>query len=54
MIKEICGYLIQCEEYVKNLTCEHNEAGLYEVDKEDCPCFYGGSCPSNYQHKEDA
>lgn len=24
------------------------------VPEEKCPCFYGGSCPSNYEHLEDA
>ena len=24
------------------------------VDKEDCPCFYGGSCPTDYKHKEES
>jgi len=53
-IRIICANLVQCEAYAKNLTCEHNEAGLYEVDIEYCPCFYGGSCPPNYIHKEEA
>ena len=22
------------------------------VNAEDCPCFYGGSCPSDYKHKD--
>jgi hypothetical protein len=22
------------------------------VNEEDCPCFYGGSCPSDYKHKD--
>ena len=21
------------------------------VDEEACPCFYGGSCPTDYKHK---
>ena len=21
------------------------------VDEEDCPCFYGGSCPTDYKHR---
>jgi hypothetical protein len=52
MIKEICGPLVHCETYVKTMTCEHNKMGLYEVDDEDCPCYYFGSCPENFQHKE--
>ena len=22
------------------------------VDTEDCPCFYGSSCPTDYKHKD--
>jgi hypothetical protein len=23
-------------------------------EAEDCPCFMGGSCPTDYEHKEEA
>lgn len=23
------------------------------VDEQDCPCFMGGSCPTNYEHADD-
>ena len=23
------------------------------VDEEDCPCFMGGSCPTDYVHLDD-
>ena len=29
------------------------EKGTEELtDEEQCPCFYGGTCPTNGEHKE--
>ena len=26
---------------------------MYTAEEEACPCFYGGSCPTDYNHEEE-
>ena len=44
-----CGWVTECYP-----SCRINkEVSNMLVNEEQCPCFYGGSCPTDYKHKGD-
>ncbi len=40
--------------YFCSIECQNAWLDQWEVKAEDCPCFMGGSCPTDYKHKEEA
>jgi hypothetical protein len=34
-VVEVCGYFVNCPEYDKNATCEHDGAPAYKVKEKD-------------------
>jgi hypothetical protein len=46
--QEVALHVFNCN---YNYTPECEDCVL--ISPEECPCFYGCSCPTNYDHKEE-